>query len=166
MTETENMLTQKVLDHEDRIKALEDKMATMTVSTDGTIPTNVVTQDAGGNVILTGVFQAKTVQAQTGSFAGALAADTVQAKVLGAESLKLGDQTSGTATMKAGQTEITISSTEAKSDSKIYITPTGKLSGRSLYVNMKKVVGGESFTVDLDGDPLDADVDFNWMVVN
>ncbi len=62
MMDTENMLTEKILNHEDRIKALEDKLAAMTIPAGGTIPANVITQDASGNVTLAGVFQAKVVQ--------------------------------------------------------------------------------------------------------
>ena len=153
MLVTENMLTDEVTNHEDRIKVLEAKLATLAVSTDGatvTIPANVITQDASGNATLAGIFTAKGI-----------VAGSVDAK-----NLKLGAQTSGSGTLKAGQTEIIIPSTEAKADSKIYVTPTGKLSGEGLYVNMKKVKDGESFTVELDGPALDTDADFNWLIVN
>jgi hypothetical protein len=63
MLDTEDMLTERVLDHEDRIKSLEDKLATATVTAGGEIPANVVTQDASGNVTLAGLFKAKEVEA-------------------------------------------------------------------------------------------------------
>ena len=51
MLETENMLTDRVLSHEDRIKALEDKIATMSCRGGRRNPLeNVVTQDKDGNV--------------------------------------------------------------------------------------------------------------------
>ncbi|MCX6762418.1 MAG: tail fiber domain-containing protein [Candidatus Moranbacteria bacterium] len=63
MLDTEDMLTSRVLDHEDRIKVLEEKLATTTITAGGEIPTNVVTQDAFGNVTLAGIFKAKQVEA-------------------------------------------------------------------------------------------------------
>jgi len=79
--------------------------------------------------------------------------------------LKLGSQVSGSGKIKSGDTEVVIPSAEAKSDSKIYVTPLGKLSGESLYVDMKKIKDGESFTVELDGAALTADADFNWLIL-
>jgi hypothetical protein len=64
MLETENMLTSRVLDHEDRIKALEDKLTIATIA-GGEIPTNVITQDAEGNAKLAGIFEAKGIVAGT-----------------------------------------------------------------------------------------------------
>ena len=155
MLVTENMLTDEVTNHEDRIKVLEAKLATMTVSTDGatvTIPANVITQDASGNATLAGIFTAKGI-----------VAGSVDAK-----NLKLGTQTSGSAKILSGQIEIIIPSTEAKADSKIYITPTGSTFGKILYVGKeeKDIVPGESFKVKFDGDPAAKDIPFNWLVVN
>ncbi|MDD3486968.1 MAG: tail fiber domain-containing protein [Candidatus Moranbacteria bacterium] len=64
MIETEKTLTARVFDHEDRIKDLEDKLATMTVTAGGEIPENIVTTDEDGNVKLAGLFEAKVVQAE------------------------------------------------------------------------------------------------------
>jgi hypothetical protein len=72
MLETENMLTERVLNHEDRLKALEDKLATMTVSAGGKIPDNVLMQDKNGNVQIAGIFEAKVVDAK-GVVAGSYA---------------------------------------------------------------------------------------------
>jgi DNA repair exonuclease SbcCD ATPase subunit len=69
MLETENMLTHRVLDHEDRLKALEDQLATMTITGGdplaGGLPTNVITQDASGNVTLAGIFKAKEIKSDS-----------------------------------------------------------------------------------------------------
>ncbi len=148
MLETENLLTQRITDHESRLAALEAKISAMTI-TAGEIPSNVVTADAGGNAKLAGIFEAK------GVVAGSV--DT--------KKIKLGDQTSGKETLAAGKTEKVIPTTEASADAKIYVTPLGKLSSRSLFVDMSKVKAGESFTVELDGDPLTGDLDFNWLIV-
>jgi len=64
MLETESMLTSRVLNHEERIKALEDKIATLSVEGGGTLPANVVTQDSAGNVTLAGIFKAEKVEAK------------------------------------------------------------------------------------------------------
>jgi hypothetical protein len=156
MLDTEDMLTNRVLDHEDRLKALEAKLATATVSAtvvaSGEIPANAVTQDALGNATLAGVFTAKGIVAGS----------------LDVKNLKLGTQTSGSAKILSGQTEIPIPSTEAKVDSKIYVTPTGSTFGKILYVGKEAgdIIPGESFKVKFDGAALTSDVQFNWLVVN
>ncbi|OGI27132.1 MAG: hypothetical protein A2359_02635 [Candidatus Moranbacteria bacterium RIFOXYB1_FULL_43_19] len=78
MLETENMLTERVLSHEERLKALEDKLAAATVSVDEgviTLPAvsaSYIAIDADGNAALSGIFKAEEVQADgvvSGSYA-------------------------------------------------------------------------------------------------
>ena len=96
------------------------------------------------------------------------AAKGIVAGSVDAKNLKLGTQTSGSAKILSGQIEIIIPSTEAKADSKIYITPTGSTFGKILYVGKeeKDIVPGESFKVKFDGDPVAADITLDWLVVN
>lgn len=81
--------------------------------------------------------------------------------VLAAQSLALGDQSLGTATIDAGQTEITIPSEIVASDSRIFLTPESAITG-NIYVGQK--VTGSGFIVRL-SQPNPLPVKFNWMIV-
>jgi hypothetical protein len=94
------------------------------------------------------------------------ALNTIKAKDIEAETLKLEEnKTTGKAVISAGENEVKIMTPEAKAEAKIYITPTGKLSGRSLYVDPDKIEEGESFKVELEGEVLDKAANFNWLIV-
>lgn len=81
------------------------------------------------------------------------------------DSLKTGDQMSGKAKILAGEKEVEIKTINASKNNKFYVTPLGDPQGRSLYVDLENVVEGESFKVKLDGEILDSDIQFNWLIV-
>jgi hypothetical protein len=132
MNETETMLTQKVMNHEDRIKALEDQMATMSVTAGGTIPSNVVTQDTNGNVTLAGVFKAKQVEAN------GVVAGSVTVKNLTPEAPTVGDGT------------IVAVKTDANGDGWDDVT---KVDGKSVRVTTAAVTETAKIFLSCEGDP-------------
>lgn len=149
MLETENMLTERILGHEDRIKALEDKVATLTVTSGGQVPANVVTQDEDGNVTLAGIFKAKIIQTE-GVVAGSYAVKNDGTK-----------KVIGTSKIPDGEKKITIETTAAASNSQIFVTPKVPL-GQSLAV--VSIDDGKSFTVEMK-DAEDKDIEFFWWIV-
>lgn len=94
-----------------------------------------------------------------------VAENSVEGKTLTGRNLELGKSTRGKGEIKAGDKETTIETEEASKDVQIYITPLGKLDGKSLYVDMDEVKEGESFKVELDGSVLDSDLQFNWLII-
>ena len=192
MLETENMLTEKVLSHEDRIKALEDKLATMTVSGSGEIPTNVVMQDISGNVTLAGIFKAKNVQAD-GVSAGTVDTKTATVTNLDAKQSNSDESVSGLYSVKTGDIEASslgeaeiakVSSNEngsaiadgTGSDGKSVFVKTKAVSEKSqVFVTSKtmldqplvvtEVKPGEGFRVAIKN-PSDENIKFAWWVVD
>ncbi|MFH1183301.1 MAG: hypothetical protein V1690_03495, partial [Candidatus Moraniibacteriota bacterium] len=81
------------------------------------------------------------------------------------DSLKAGAEMAGKSAIPAGEKEIEIKTLQASADYKIYITPTIKLNGRGLYVDEKNIREGENFQVKLDGEVLEKDASFNWIIV-
>jgi hypothetical protein len=94
--------------------------------------------------------------------------------VFGELAVKKGSQTAGQASFENNQTEVLITSGKVTEGSLIYITPTTKTDGLTLYIKEQKP--GESFTVALErssGDlPNQATasatqaIKFNWLIVN
>ncbi|MBT7349949.1 hypothetical protein HN803_04085 [candidate division WWE3 bacterium] len=72
-------------------------------------------------------------------------------------------QTTGSSLLSAGQTETTIESEAVEDTSKIFITPTSKTEGQSLYIKGK--IDGVSFTVAIDESVFE-DINFDWWVLN
>lgn len=90
----------------------------------------------------------------------------MKAKDIEAQTLKMEDQkTSGKGTILAGESKVEIKTPEASKDVKIYITPTDKLGGRGLYVDLDSIEEGKSFWVKLDGEVMDQDIRFNWLII-
>lgn len=78
-----------------------------------------------------------------------------------AEALALGDQSVGTATITAGQTEITIPSTLITATSRVFLTPLSAVSG-NLYIS--QLTNGSGFKVKI-SQPNLSDVKFNWLII-
>jgi hypothetical protein len=78
-----------------------------------------------------------------------------------AESLALGDQSVGTATLTAGQTEITVPTTLINGNSKVFLTPLSPVAG-NLYVS--QLTNGSGFKVKI-SQPNLSDVKFNWLII-
>jgi len=109
-----------------------------------------------GDISILGKFTAESI-----NLTGKLEATDIEAQTLKLENGK----TSGKGILPSGETEVMIATPEANKNAKIYITPTGKLSGRNLYVDYDKINDADSFKVELDGSVLDKDVNFNWLIV-
>jgi hypothetical protein len=173
MMETENMLTQKILSHEDRIKALEDQMATVSVS-GGKIPGNVITQDESGNVDLRGILTAKTVKADE-VVAGAYAVKNSDedAPVVG-EALILpvlkdenedGDglnDAAGNLIVESNGTSVKVKTKAVSSNSKILVTPIGETPVSWI---ISSVDSGEGFTISLEKETFET-IKFNWWILD
>lgn len=162
-------LSQNTKQQNDQISQLEDQMKTLQEQNQAVIDfalalntKSLIYKDSLGNVNLTdGKITAKDIEAL----------DTITAKniiatgkVAGA-SIEIGADASGKGTLKAGETSVVIKTIQASSDAKIYITPLGKLNGRSLYIDPEEIKDGESFEVLLDGETLDKNIEFNWLIV-
>jgi hypothetical protein len=176
MLDTENMLTEKVLSHEDRIKALEDKMATATISPSGEIPSNVVTQSADGNVKLAGIFKAKEVQVEKVEADGVVAGkysvkNESEAPTTGdgvivsvktdADSDGWDDET------KVDGKSVRITTKAISKDSKIFVTFEGDPGSRYWVEKITDLETGEltnNFSVNL-SEAAKKDVKFSWWIV-
>ncbi|HLM84192.1 MAG TPA: hypothetical protein VK254_03210, partial [Candidatus Bathyarchaeia archaeon] len=150
MLETENMLTEKVLNHEDRIAALEAKMTAMTITAGGTIPDNVLMEDQNGGLTLTGIFEAEEV-------------------VAGAYSVKnddLAKKTVGDDSILAGNIQQAVLTKAVNESSKIFVTFESDPGARYWTEKTTDEVTGvfTGFTVKL-SDPAQADVKFSWWIV-
>ena len=206
MMQTENMLTEKVLEHsarlqtaEDRIKALEDKMAAApaTVVTvaggAGEMPKNVVTADTTGNVVLAGIFKTKEIQAEVGTFKGALQAGSVQADTVAAKDVTADGVVAGSFSVKTGDDSVKKTIGDGvilkvvKDDDGDGVDDVTGSDGKSIFVKnetVKKdsrifvtantmldqplvVTGikeGEGFKVEKKS-PTNQDIDFSWWIV-
>jgi len=192
MTETQNMLTERILNHEDRIKELEDKMANITVTTNGEIPANVVTQNLDGDVMLAGVFKAKVVQAE-GIVAGAVDTKTATVTNLDAKQSSTDESVSGLYSVKTQDIETSslgeaeIAKVDRNENSSVVAEGTGS-DGKSVFVKTKavseksqvfvtsktmldqplvvtEIKPGEGFTVAIKN-PSDENIKFAWWVVD
>ena len=96
-----------------------------------------------------------------------IAADTIVGKDIEASnSLKLGDQISGTGVIKAGELESAkILTTQINANVKLYITSRGSTAGKLLYYDETKVEDGIGFTVKIDAPAIVEDIKFNWLIV-
>jgi len=72
-------------------------------------------------------------------------------------------QVSGTETLLANQTEIVINTTKVKANSKVFVTASNNLEGKTLYVDEK--VDGVSFKVKIN-QSMTTDVKFDWFILN
>ncbi|MFA5872287.1 MAG: tail fiber domain-containing protein [Parcubacteria group bacterium] len=186
MMETENMITAKLLNHEDRIKALEDKLATATITV-GEIPANVITQDASGNATLAGIFKAKEVNADS------IETKTATVTNLDAQQSNSDESVSGLYSVKTddieasslGEAEIAAVSRNENvsvvaegtgSDGKSVFVPTKAVTDSSeVFVTSKtmldqplvvtEVKPGEGFKVAIKN-PADENIKFSWWIVN
>ena len=136
MMETENMITERILSHEERIKALENKMALMTVSPGGEIPSNIVTLDETGSAEIAGIFKAKEVET------GKVAADGV---VAGSYAVRNEEDAPTTG-------DGTIISVKTDADSDGWDDET-KVDGKSARVQTKAVSESAKIFVTFEGDP-------------
>jgi hypothetical protein len=78
-------------------------------------------------------------------------------------SLKVDANSSGKGVIKAGEEKIKIESIYVNQNSIINITSIGKKYGRDLYIS--KLVENQYFVVELEGEILDKDLEFNWLIV-
>lgn len=161
-----------------RLQDLEDQMALLTEGNQAVIDfakaldtKSLIYKDSVGNldlgqgkitaqdISLTGTLKAKDIEAQ----------DSIKGATITGKTLKLDSDTSGKAKIISGDTEATIETPEASKDAQIYITPTGALFGKTLYVDQDEIKDGKSFTVKLDGgkdsDPTTKDIPFNWLII-
>jgi len=169
MLDTETMLTQKVMSHEDRLKALEDKVATLSVQGGGTLPGNVVTQDSSGNVTLAGIFKAKEVQTG-GVVAGAYAVknDSADAPVVGTAVILpvpvdenhdgIDDNTKKPIVESDGKS-IEVQTQAVSEKSKIFVT-----ADQPEKIGVTKVKDGESFVIAVD-QAVAENLNVNWFIV-
>lgn len=102
--------------------------------------------DTEGNVVISGILRVQTVETDRIIITTGAA-----------------DQTIGSATISAGLTQVTIDTTGVTLGSKILLSPTTQMGGKSLYVSTK--LAGESFTVTLDGGPTLTDIKFDWFIL-
>jgi hypothetical protein len=72
-------------------------------------------------------------------------------------------QVSGTETLLANQTEIVITTNKVKANSKVFVTASNNLEGKTLYVDEK--VDGISFKVKIN-QSMTTDVKFDWFILN
>ncbi|MFZ2188264.1 MAG: LamG-like jellyroll fold domain-containing protein [Candidatus Moraniibacteriota bacterium] len=123
----------------------------------------VIYKDALSNVnLLGGKITASDIEALN-----TIKANNVEAtNSLKGQNIELGAQVSGTSMIRAGELESAeIFTSKASVGVKLYITALDRLSGRSLYIDQTKIKEGESFRVELDGEALEKDVNFNWLIV-
>jgi hypothetical protein len=152
MLETENMLTEKLLSHEDRIAALEAKILALSISGggDGQISDNVLVKDQNGGLKLPGVFEAKEVVA--GAFA--------------VKNESQGEKTMGEETILAGESEKFISARAVSENTRIFVTFESDSGGRFWTEKKADSVTGEytGFVLKL-SEPARADARFSWWIV-
>lgn len=176
-------LDENISDISDRMETLEEQIAKIRLQNSeegiGLIETrlgnleialNVVGSDVNilgslsvaGNVdLLSGKLTAEDIEAL-----GTVKAKNIEAEeTIKGDNLELGEETRGKAEIEAGDKEAEIETKAVSNSSQIYITPLGKLGGGNLYVDMDDVKEGKSFKVKLDGEELDSDIEFNWLII-
>ncbi|MDI6777891.1 MAG: tail fiber domain-containing protein, partial [Patescibacteria group bacterium] len=177
MLDTENMLTERVLSHEEHIKALEDKLATVTICTEGNpcpssggLPDNVVTQDTQGNVTLAGIFKSKKVETEgvvAGSYAvknDSEAPTTGEGTVVSVKVDANNDGWDDETKVDGKSARVT---TDAVSETaKIFVTFEGDPGSRYWVEKIRSADGkltGE-FSVNV-SDPVKKDIKFSWWIL-
>ncbi|MEI7426095.1 MAG: hypothetical protein WCK16_04205, partial [Candidatus Moraniibacteriota bacterium] len=155
--------TKDIINLKDQIKTLQDQTKAVIDFQLAFNLDKVIIKDALGNVnLLDGKITAKDIEVLN----KIKATDIEATNSLKGKNIELSSDVSGTSLIKAGELEsVKILTTEAKAGVKIYITPLDKLSGRSLYIDREKIEEGISFSVELDGEVLSKDVNFNWLIV-
>jgi len=107
-----------------------------------------------------------TITAQDINITGKFNAKNIEAEeVIKGNILEISSQASGKAFIKAGEVEVEINSHEVSANNKIYITPISKLEGRNLYIDMGEIKENESFKVKMEGEVLESDINFNWLII-
>jgi len=107
-----------------------------------------------------------TITAQDINITGKFNAKNIEAEeVVKGNILEISSQASGKAFIKAGEVEVEINSHEVSANNKIYITPISKLEGRNLYIDMGEIKENESFKVKMEGEVLESDINFNWLII-
>jgi hypothetical protein len=155
--------TSDITELKDQIKTLQDQTKSVIDFQLAFNLDKVIIKDALGNIsLLDGKITAKDIEVL-----GVMKAKDIEAtNSLKGKNIELSSDVSGTSLIKAGELEsVKILTTEAKAGVKIYITPLDKLSGRSLYIDREKIEEGVGFSVELDGEVLSKDVNFNWLIV-
>lgn len=126
-----------------------------------------------GNVTING-----NVKINGSLVANLLQADTIETKNLNTEKINIAvgetssdasssatlssNSTAGTITLAAGQTEISVESSQLTSASMVYLTPNGSTQNQVPYVKNKS---GVTFTIAID-QALNQDVNINWWLIN
>jgi hypothetical protein len=112
----------------------------------------VVAFDSGGNATLSGSLMTSKLYIADASPVGATESGTLT-----------GNETIGKATLRAYQTQVTISTTKVTSNSFIYLTPVTDPNNHVLYVVSK--TPGVGFTIGINNS-WNQNMDFNWWLVN
>lgn len=126
-------------------------------------PTKLIYKDSLGNLDLTeGKLTAKDIETL-----GLLEAKDIEvSNLLKTQNLELGEQVSGTGSIKAGETESAkILTTQINRKVKLYITPKGPTQGRMLYYDENDIEENLSFKVKIDGNAVAKDTEFNWLII-
>jgi hypothetical protein len=170
MLETENMLTERVLNHEDRIKALEDRIAALSVTGGGTLPANVVTQDEKGNVTLAGVFKSEKVEAR-GVVAGSFAVKNDENAPTTGEGEIVAVKTDADGDGWDDETKVDGKSARVKTDAvsetaKIFVTFSGDPGSRYWVEKIRDADGKltNQFSVNV-SEAVKKDVKFSWWII-
>ena len=169
--------TNKVLNHEDRIKTLEDKIAALTIE-GGEIPDDVLLKDDEGNVNLAGVFEAEGVVAGAYAVKNNEEAPTVgEAVILPAPRDEDGDgfddRTSQPMPVDENQDgfddatkekipdgkTVKILTRAVSANSKIFVT-----AGRPAKIGVVEVTPGEGFVIEID-EIVSEELKVDWWVV-
>lgn len=118
----------------------------------GTIEAGIIKIDAKDGSII-----AMEIKADKGTF------DELTVKSLKIDSKDDDHKITGSGKLTAGEKSVTIDTKEAKSDSKIFITPTTKTNNQTLYVS--DIKDGDGFEVTVEESQAD-DIKFNWWIIN
>jgi hypothetical protein len=77
--------------------------------------------------------------------------------------IKAASQTTGSATLPQGTSELIIETISVQGNSKVFVTPTSSTGSNTLYIKGK--INGVSFTVAIDSNTPN-DIDFDWWILN
>jgi hypothetical protein len=117
-------------------------------------------------VLVEAIFE--KITAKTVDVLGTLTAKLIKTERIEADQIVLDGkvladgESTGEATIKAGETAVNINDHEANPESKIFITPLGSTDGQLLFVS-KKANGSFEISIDV---PLNYDLKFDYWVVN
>ncbi|MFA4817609.1 MAG: tail fiber domain-containing protein [Parcubacteria group bacterium] len=156
--------------HENRIKATEDLMATLQAQIDelkklNNQELNVAQIDLNTNDIsyiktLLGVDRVKNPEDI--DVLGQLSAVGVETGTLTIKIIDKDSATIGSAIIPAGETSVTVKTKAVTKNSKIYLTPAGTTKNQVLYVG--DISEGENLEIKVDS-PVTEDIGFNWWIV-